>query len=75
MKLSLMNELNFARFDAKPELRLGRYDALWVRRLPELRMESRNDPRDVRADLIKWTFLFVLGGTCTVLGLLVTTLP
>ena len=39
-----LNELNFARFDAKLEQRLAQYDARWERRIGEL-----------RAELIKWS--------------------
>jgi len=61
--LTSINELNFARFDAKLEQRFAESDARWERRLGEL-----------RADLIKWTFVFVAGGTATVLGVLLTIL-
>ncbi len=54
-----INELNFARFEAKLEQRLG-----------ELRIELR----EAKADLIKWTFLFVAGGTLTILGTILTVL-
>lgn len=48
-----MNELNFARFDAKLEQRVA-----------ELRMEivtMRGEMHALRAELIKWMFLFFTG--------------
>ena len=65
-----INELNFARFEAKLEQRLADSDARWERRLGELRIELR----EAKADLIKWTFVFVAGGTITVLGFVLTVL-
>ena len=49
-----LNELNFARFDAKLEQRFAESDAKWERRIAELRVEIHT----VRADLIKWMFTF-----------------
>ncbi len=57
--LQALNELNFARFDAKLEQRVA-----------ELRAEFRTELRDLRAELIKWMFVFEAGGTVTVLGVL-----
>jgi hypothetical protein len=65
-----LNELNFARFDAKLEQRLAESDARWERRLAEIRAEIR----EFKADLIKWTFVFVTGGTLTVLSVLIAVL-
>jgi hypothetical protein len=66
-----LNELNFARFDAKLEQRLAELRA-------ELRHEVRQEIqglhgqlREFKADLIKWTFVFVTGGTLTVLSVLI----
>ena len=42
-----LNELNFARFDAKLEQRLA-----------ELKAELRAEIQAVRADLVKWMFVF-----------------
>ena len=49
-----LNELNFARFDAKLEQRFAESDAGWERRLAELRVEIHR----TRADLVKWMFVF-----------------
>jgi len=59
-----LNELSFARFDAKLEQRLSELEARWERRFGEL----RNEIREVKADLIKWTFIFITGSTLTILG-------
>jgi len=60
-----LNELNFARFDARLEQRIAQLDAKleqrfaesdakWERRIAEIRVEIHT----VRADLIKWMFTF-----------------
>ncbi len=49
-----LNELNFARFDAKVEQRFAEFDAKLERRLAQL---------EVR--LIRWMFTFWLGTTAT----------
>jgi len=49
-----LNELNFARFDAKLEQRLAESDARWERRIAEFRVEIQT----MRADLVKWMFAF-----------------
>jgi len=56
-ELREQNEVNFARFDAKLEQRIG-----------ELRAELRAELASLRADLIKWMFIFWAGTTMTVLG-------
>ena len=55
--LRILNDTNFARFDAKLEQRLA-----------ELRAELRTEIRDFKAELIKWMFVFWAGTTFTVLG-------
>jgi len=52
--LRALNELNFARFDAKLEQRFAESNAARERRLGELRVEIHR----MRADLVKWMFLF-----------------
>jgi hypothetical protein len=61
-----LNELNFARFDAKLEQRMAESDVKWERRIAELRVELQK----VRADLIKWTFAFWAPTTLGVVALL-----
>ena len=54
-----LNELNFARFDAKLEQRLA-----------ELKAELRAEIQAVRADLVKWMFVFWAPTALAVVGLL-----
>lgn len=53
-----LNELNFARFDAKLEQRLAQYDAKWEQRFGELRGdllgELHREIGTAKSDLIKW---------------------
>ena len=58
-----LNELNFARFDAKLEQRIAESEQRLERRLGEL-----------QSGLIKWMFIFVTGSTFTVLGVMVALL-
>ena len=60
-----LNELNFARFDAKLEQRLAESDAKWERRVAESDTkwerriaELRVEIQKTRADLVKWMFAF-----------------
>jgi hypothetical protein len=50
-----LNELNFARFDAKLEQRVA---------------DLRRDMADQRADLIKWMFIFWMGTVVPLAGLI-----
>ena len=63
-ELRELNELNFARFDAKLEQRIAEVKIELRHEIGELRM--RLDA--IRADLIKWMFIFWAGTTLTVLG-------
>ncbi len=74
-----LNELNFARFDAKLEQRVAQLDAKLEQRVAQLdakldrrvaELEGRLDAglATLRADLIKWMFVFWAGTTLTVLG-------
>src|SRR5690348_10079467 len=49
-----LNELNFARFDAKMGERLAEFDTKLERGLAQLRTEIA----ETRADLTKWLFVF-----------------
>lgn len=87
-----LNELNFARFDAKLEQRMAESDAKWDRRMAELDAkwegrftqldakleqrvaELRGELRELKAELIKWMFVFVAGGTVTVLSVMIAVL-
>ena len=65
-----LNELNFARFDAKLEQRLAEQDAKWERRIAELRTELASGLADVKRGLIKWMFVFWAPTALAVAGLL-----
>jgi hypothetical protein len=56
-ELREMNELNFARFDAKLEQRMAELRTEIV----ALRAEMRAEMHAQKADLIKWMFLFFTG--------------
>jgi hypothetical protein len=68
-----MNELNFARFDAKLEQRVAALDAKLELRLAELgaglRSELRTEIAALRAELIKWSFVFFATAALAVIGL------
>jgi len=59
-----LNELNFARFDAKLEQRLAESTAA-------LRTEFLTALADQRSDLIKWMFIFWVGNVTTTAGLVI----
>jgi hypothetical protein len=61
-----VNELNFARFDAKLEQRASELDAKIDLRTAEL----RRDMAALRADMIKWMFVFWAGNVATTAGLM-----
>ena len=74
-------EAGFARFDALLQQRIAelrsemgagfaKFDALLQQRIAELRGEIRSDIAALRADLIKWMFLFWAGTALTLVGLL-----
>ena len=79
-----LNELNFARFDAKLEQRVAElrsdfeqrfagFDAKLEQRLAELRAEFRSalshELGRLRAELIKWSFVFFATAALAVIGL------
>jgi hypothetical protein len=72
-----LNELNFARFDAKMEQRLGELNARIDRvgaRLEQsiggLRSELRAELAEQRAELLKWMFLYWAGTVVPLAGLI-----
>ena len=80
-----LNELNVARFDAKLEHRLAEFGAEFRGELVALRTELKTDMATLRgelkgdlhgglaglkAELVKWMFLFWVGTALTVVGLL-----
>jgi hypothetical protein len=62
-----LNELNFARFDAKLEQRLAESDAKWERRLAEFRVELVKELADVKSGL-KWMLAFWAPTALAVIG-------
>jgi len=53
-----LNEINFARFDAKLEQRLAQLDAKWTGRWTELEAKLDRSLAQLKADLLKWMFAF-----------------
>jgi hypothetical protein len=68
-----MNDLNFARFDAKLEQRLAEVKADLRQETTGLRTEFRQVTSDLRVELIRWILLCGVG-VVTVLGGLMFTL-
>ena len=77
-----LNELNFARFDAKLEQRLAEFDAKLRTELAEFRAQFRAELAEVRAEfraelaalrteLIRWMFAFWVTNFIGVAGLLI----
>ncbi len=71
-----LNEVNFARFDAKLEQRAAQLDAKIERRIAEVKatlgvLESRLEARmsAFEARIIRWMFLFWVGQAVTTVGL------
>jgi len=69
-ELRELNELNFARFDAKLEQRIAEVKAELRQEVASLRTEMRGGFGDLRADLLRWMFLYWAGTALTVIGLL-----
>lgn len=80
-ELRELNELNFARFDAKLEQRLAELRselhtqtaslrAELLQRLTESESHLRAQLLGTKAELVRWMFLFWLGTALTVLGAL-----
>lgn len=70
-----LNELNFARFDAKLEQRLAELRAEFLselrRETGELRIELRTELHAVRVDLLRWMFGFWVTTLLTLAGLMI----
>lgn len=68
-----LNELNFARFDAKMEQRLAELNSRIDRlegRFEQLRSDVRAQLADQRSELLKWMFLFWAGTVVPLAGLI-----
>ena len=66
-----LNELNFARFDAKLEQRLAELRAELRQEIEELRTELPTGLHSLRADLLRWMFGFWVTTVLTLGGLMV----
>jgi hypothetical protein len=66
-----VNELNFARFDAKLEQRLAEQRAELRQELADLRVEFRTDLQQVRTELLRWMFGFWVTTFIGIAGLLI----
>jgi hypothetical protein len=67
-ELRELNELNFARFDAKLEQRVAELRAEFQQGIAELRVEFHKDLAALETKLIRWMFVFLAGSTLTILG-------
>ncbi len=78
-----LNELNFARFDAKLEQRLAELRAEVRQAVAELRaelrqeiaqsrLEARTELQQVRSDLLRWMFGFWVTTLLTLAGLMIS---
>jgi vacuolar-type H+-ATPase subunit I/STV1 len=66
-----LNELNFARFDARLEQRLAELRAELRQEMAELRAELRTELRQVRTELLRWMFGFWVSTLIGIAGLLI----
>jgi hypothetical protein len=66
-----LNELNFARFDAKLEQRLVELRAELRQEIAGLRLEFRTELQQVRTELVRWMFGFWVTTLLTMAGLMV----
>ncbi|UCG85079.1 MAG: hypothetical protein JSW71_14195 [Gemmatimonadota bacterium] len=71
-ELRELNELNFARFDAKLEQRITELRSELKQQIAELRGELRAELHTglagLETKLIRWMFVFWAGSTLTILG-------
>ena len=83
--LDHLNELSFARFDAKLEQRLaqleakwdqrlGQMDTKWEQRLAHLEIRLAKDLGTLRADMVRWMFAFWTGNLLVLAGFLLAIL-
>ena len=73
-ELRELNELNFARFDAKLEQRIAELRSEIRQEIAELRTEFHKGFAAVETKLIRWMFAFWAGSTLTILGTLLALL-
>jgi hypothetical protein len=69
-ELRELNELNFARFDARLDQRLANLRGEMQGDLADLEVRTERRFAELRAELLKWMFLFWLGTIGPILALL-----
>jgi len=69
-ELRELNEINFARFDARLEHRIVESEARLRQDILKQGTDLSTRMEAIRADLIKWMFLFCIGSALTVIGFL-----
>lgn len=72
--LRQLNELNFARFDAKVEQRFAEADSKWERRFTQLEATVDRGFAEQRADLLRRMFVYWGGSVVTTIGLVLLVL-
>jgi len=70
-----LNELNFARFDAKLEQRIAELEGRVNARLGLLEGKIESSAAATRAHLVKWMFVFWTGTALTVIGAVLGLVP
>ena len=65
-----LNELNFARFDAKVGQRFAEQDAKWERRIADLRADMNTRAAELETRLTKRLFGFWIAQAATTVGLI-----
>jgi hypothetical protein len=74
-ELRELNELNYARFEAKLEQRLAEFGAAIRQEIAELRaelrLEFRTELHQVRVELVRWMFGFWVSTLIGIAGLLI----
>jgi hypothetical protein len=66
-----LNELNFARFDAKLEQRVAELRAEFRQAMAEARLDFRTELQQVRTELLRWMFGFWVTTLITLGGLII----
>ena len=65
-----LNELNFARFDAKLEQRLAEFEAKVEKRFAEFEVRIERRFGELQSTLLRWMFAFWTGSMLTLAGFL-----
>ncbi len=73
-ELRELNELNFARFDAKLEQRIAELRAELRGEIHTAKSDLHTEIHSVKAELVRWMFLFWSGTMLTLGGLLLAVL-